>query len=240
MTIRGGERVRDNELRIKVTKDGPYIVSGNVPLLKMRIRVDEDGCPYLWQETGRYPKRKTYLLCRCGQSNSMPYCDNSHIDKGFDGTETAGFEDYLDNVRTFTGPELTLKDKKRLCVEAGFCERAGNIWNLTVNSDNPDFKRIAMQEAADCPSGRLVLYDKHGRVIEPSFEPSIAVTEDEEGSKGPLWVRGGIPIMSSDGKEYEVRNRVTLCNCGMSENKPLCDGSHFEVDRTKAEADSKS
>ena len=29
-----------------------------------------------------------------------------------------------------------------------------------------------------------------------------------------------------DGKNYEVRNRVTLCRCGRSNNKPFCDGSH--------------
>jgi CDGSH-type Zn-finger protein len=43
---------------------------------------------------------------------------------------------------------------------------------------------------------------------------------------GPLWIRGGIPVAGADGREYEVRNRVTLCRCGRSNNKPLCDGSH--------------
>jgi len=44
---------------------------------------------------------------------------------------------------------------------------------------------------------------------------------------GPLWVRGGIPIKSADGKPYEIRNRVILCRCGRSKNKPFCDGSHI-------------
>ena len=27
-------------------------------------------------------------------------------------------------------------------------------------------------------------------------------------------------------RQLETRNRVTLCRCGQSANKPLCDGSH--------------
>ncbi|HSJ52250.1 MAG TPA: CDGSH iron-sulfur domain-containing protein, partial [Anaerolineae bacterium] len=43
---------------------------------------------------------------------------------------------------------------------------------------------------------------------------------------GPLWVTGGISIERADGKFFEARNRVTLCCCGLSKNKPLCDGAH--------------
>jgi len=35
-------------------------------------------------------------------------------------------------------------------------------------------------------------------------------------------------VESADGFGYEVRNRVTLCRCGRSGNKPFCDGSHVE------------
>jgi CDGSH-type Zn-finger protein len=43
-------------------------------------------------------------------------------------------------------------------------------------------------------------------------------------------VRGGIAITSADGYTYEVRNRVTLCRCGHSKNKPFCDGTHSDID----------
>ena len=46
------------------------------------------------------------------------------------------------------------------------------------------------------------------------------------GVSGPLFVRGGIKVLDSRGEPYEIRNRVTLCRCGRSSNKPLCDGSH--------------
>ena len=32
----------------------------------------------------------------------------------------------------------------------------------------------------------------------------------------------------------ETRNRVTLCNCGLSCNKPLCDGTHRREAERKA------
>ena len=46
---------------------------------------------------------------------------------------------------------------------------------------------------------------------------------------GPLWVRGGVRVDAADGEPYEVRNRVTLCRCGASENKPFCDGTHQDI-----------
>ncbi|WP_321420860.1 CDGSH iron-sulfur domain-containing protein [uncultured Methanomethylovorans sp.] len=61
------------------------------------------------------------------------------------------------------------------------------------------------------------------------IEKSIVVIEYPLRSEhGPLWIRGGIPIESADGKLYEIRNRFTLCGCGKSKNKPFCDGSHAE------------
>jgi CDGSH-type Zn-finger protein len=55
------------------------------------------------------------------------------------------------------------------------------------------------------------------------------VEDPAEGVSGPLWLRGGIPVFAADGFAYEVRNRVTLCRCGASKNKPFCDGSHAAI-----------
>lgn len=45
---------------------------------------------------------------------------------------------------------------------------------------------------------------------------------------GPLYVTGRIPVELADGEPFETRNRMTLCRCGASKSKPLCDGSHTE------------
>ena len=216
------------KMLVKVTLNGPYIVKGNVPLINMEIEADEAGYPCTWKETKIYSHNLVYSLCRCGKSENKPFCDNHHNKNQFDGRETALDIDFDRNAKIFDGPELTLFDVKELCVGAGFCTRAGNIWNLTVHSDTPEYKTIAIQEAFDCPSGRLVLRDKEGNTLEPLLEPSIAVTEDEDGISGPLWVRGGINIQSDEKGDYQRRNRVTLCCCGQSQNKPFCDGSHLE------------
>jgi CDGSH-type Zn-finger protein len=33
----------------------------------------------------------------------------------------------------------------------------------------------------------------------------------------------------ADGFRYEVRNRMTLCRCGASRNKPFCDATHTSI-----------
>jgi CDGSH-type Zn-finger protein len=213
--------------KVKVTKDGPYLVSGAVPLSDQIVCDGDDGRPREWKEGAGYPTKGEYALCRCGQSKQMPFCDGSHGRVRFDGTETAADIPYLDRAERYDGPDLSLTDAKAFCMGAGFCSRAGGTWALTRKSADAEARETAIEEACACPSGRLVVWDKDGRVIEPEFEPSIGVVEDCDGKKtGPLWVRGGIPVESVDGRTYEVRNRVTLCSCGRSSNKPFCDGSH--------------
>ena len=122
-----------------------------------------------------------------------------------------------------------MSDNPGLCANARFCYRAGNTWALREQSQNPSSKETAIQEACDCPSGRLVARDpKTGEPFEPELAPSVGVIEDPNKKvSGPLRVKGGIPMEGADGKVYEVRNRVTLCRCGHSKNKPFCDGTHI-------------
>ena len=79
-----------------------------------------------------------------------------------------------------TGPEFELIDIPMLCSSARFCDRAGGAWDNTRASDNPEARKIAIQEVGDCPAGRLLLRDKDGQFIEPKFEPSIGVVFDPD------------------------------------------------------------
>lgn len=221
---------QDRKGKIKVSKDGPYIVSGETPLSEHKMEFDEEGNPCKWREGKRFPSQENYALCRCGGSKNKPFCDGTHTKINFDGTERASIKPYIDQCESIDGPDLKLTDAQHLCASARFCHRAGGTWNLTMQSDDPEAKQIAIEEAGDCPSGRLVAWDKKtGKEIEPEFKQSIGVVEDSQaGTIGPLRVCGGIPVESADGTTYEVRNRVTLCRCGKSRNKPFCDGSHLQ------------
>lgn len=231
MTVNGEGSTGDSKMKnckVVVSRDGPYLVSGNLPLAEKIIVSDIEGTPVKWEEGRHYPDQEKYDLCRCGRSAHKPYCDKTHTSINFDGTETAIRKEYAEQAHTISGPGLVLTDAHAFCAAARFCHRAGGVWKLTENSDNTKSREIAIQETWDCPSGRLVVWDREtGKPIEPQSELRISLVENpREDTHGPIWLGGGIPLESSDGTGYETRNRVTLCRCGKSENKPFCDGNH--------------
>ena len=107
--------------KIVIKKDGPYIVSGNIPLAKEFSLVGESGQPETWEQGESYPQQEAYALCRCGKSKTKPFCDHSHEKSYFDGTERASKETYLEQAEVLDGPELELTDAEVLCSLARFC-----------------------------------------------------------------------------------------------------------------------
>lgn len=219
------------KMKIVVSKDGPYLVYGGIPLSLMIIEPNKEGLSWDWKEAKDFPVKEEYSLCRCGQSKNKPYCDSSHLRAKFDGTETATRRPFVRQAEVFDGATMTLSDAEELCAFARFCDPGGKIWGLMDQTDDPEVRKLAIREAAHCSSGRLVLHDKKtGETFEPRLPSSVGVVEDPAlGCSGPLWVRGGIHIESADGTPYEARNRVTLCRCGASSNKPFCNGSHASI-----------
>ena len=218
------------DMRIVVSKNGPYEVFGEIPLHVVEI-VPKDRFSWDWKTVKTYPLKKKYSLCRCGKSKSLPFCDKSHETNGFNGTEKARNIPYAAQAETFDGPTLLLSDAEEFCAFARFCDPGGKIWNLIEQTDNPEARNLVIREAMHCPSGRLTLHDKKtGEAIEDPLEPAICLIEDPAlRCSGALWIQGGIPIESAEGKLYERRNRMTLCRCGTSDNKPFCNGSHASI-----------
>ena len=224
--------------KIKVTKDGPYFVSGGVPLVEYIIKTNESGESVGWERGRVFETPETYTLCRCGKSKNPPFCDGSHRDSGFNGAETAPLGNYFSDCDTVGEGRYQLKDESDFCASARHCDAFGGAWSLARDlEENPDNLEQLKDQCSNCPSGRLVLWDSDlDRALEPDLEPEIGVVFDPvAGCPGPLWVRGGIQVESASGDLYEIRNRVTLCRCGASNNKPFCDGGHIDLGDNRSE-----
>ncbi len=216
------------DVSIKIAKDGPYVVTGDVVVAEQHIGINAAGESIEWREGKQFAHDGKFKLCRCGHSSNKPFCDSTHKKIGFDGTETASREPYDDGVTFYEGPTLSLKDNESLCAFARFCDPAGQVWALVNQTDEEGPRIQFMHEAGSCPGGRLVAVDNVSESdMELRLPVSIGLVIDTRAKvDGPLWIRGGIPITGADGYEYEVRNRVALCRCGRSANKPYCNGSH--------------
>lgn len=198
---------------ITVTENGPYKVSGGLPITSVSGE-SLDG-------------EKAAFLCRCGQSSKKPFCDGTHAKVGFVGTEVADRGPMADRRESYEGDGITIHDDRARCAHAGRCtDGLPAVWKL---GEEPwiDPKGASAAEIAaviaTCPSGALT-YSLPGSAdtVEEDLADGVTVTPH-----GPYRVTGDVEVVSPDGSVYEGRNRQTLCRCGQSKNKPFCDGSHW-------------
>ena len=77
-------------MKITVTRNGPYLVQGSIPLAVQTIVSDSEGGSREWRQGRTFTVKQEYRLCRCGQSANKPFCDGTHTKVGFKAEETAG------------------------------------------------------------------------------------------------------------------------------------------------------
>jgi CDGSH-type Zn-finger protein len=209
--------------RIEVTAEGPYRVRGRVPLRPAETVRDENGDAVDVATGEPLETGKTFLLCRCGHSGTKPFCDDTHLTEGFDGREVADRTPVVERSFVLEGEGVVVRDVMALCSRATFCDNVRTtVWDMVPETGDPEVREEMQAMIGRCPSGRLSFApDATSPPTERELEPEVLVERD-----GPLWVRGGLPVVAADGETYEVRNRIALCRCGLSENKPFCDGSH--------------
>jgi CDGSH-type Zn-finger protein len=213
------------EPSVEVT-DGPYRVTG-LPLLRRRIVKSERGESLVWETVEHLEVGHTYYLCRCGGSSNKPFCDGSHNRNGFDGPPAPDVR-YDERARPYEATGLVVRDDRSRCAHAGFCaSRLTNVWKQLSSDAVADtaVRSHVMAAVSRCPSGALTFrLTDSDHDVEDALLPAVSVVSD-----GPLFMTGAVRVTRSDGSEQEIRQRVTLCRCGASGNKPWCDGSHAEV-----------
>ncbi len=225
--------------KIIVKKDGPFVVLGKIPLVRKTQVVSEFGEPLTWKKEDTLEVEEPYCLCRCGHSGHKPFCDGSHHRESFDGAETASTQPIAERQITLSsGSKITVRRDPSVCCNSGFCgDRFANLEELALDCDDTRVRSLVIAMIERCPSGAYT-YSIEDEVveIEPDLPRQVAITTEitSDGPiNGPLWVTGNIPVERADGQPFETRNRVTLCCCGESKNKPLCDGAHRVCDGKK-------
>ena len=195
-----------------------------MPITPKRILRSKDGESLTWATEEPLPHDTPTSLCRCGQSSHKPFCDGTHLKVGFDGTEVASTQTFAEMEKVYEGAGIKVHRVGVICQHSGFCVDNTTDWyQMLPDSDDITIKGRLIDMIEHCPSGALVC-EIDEEIIEPDYPRAISPVED-----GPYWVTGGVTIERSDGIPLEVRNRVTLCRCGRSKNKPLCDGTHMEI-----------
>jgi len=112
-------------------------------------------------------------------------------------------------------------DAKR-CIHAAECvKNLPEVFDVDrkpwIQPDNADAKTL-MEIIQRCPTGALHL--------EPNKESEALPHEVDVVPDGPLYLSGDCTLKSAEGEVLLTDDRIALCRCGLSANKPLCDGSH--------------
>ena len=213
---------------------------GDIPLVRKTQIVSEHGEPLTWKNEGKIETNGDYSLCRCGRSARCPSATNLTtislltVRKPLSPAPTASRQ------RAYQGGvKITVKKDHSLCMDSGFCGMLNkSTKKFVLETADTAMRSLLIAMVERCPSGSLTYsIDPDPAEIEPDLPQQIAVTTEITSDwpiDGPLNVTGNIEIERSDGTLMEVRNRVTLCNCGLSCNKPLCDGTHRREAARKA------
>lgn len=193
--------------KIEERENGPLVVSGVAEMAGA---------------DGSIEVKEVMALCRCGASKNKPFCDGSHNETGFEsrGGTPAG----RDRLIAYAGADVTVNYNPLLCSHAAECGRlAKHVFNPAQKPwVQPDNGTVAEVEAvvAACPSGALSLAGPEHRFED---RPPIVVERH-----GPYWVND-IPPPAPIEAEGGTPDKYVLCRCGLSGNKPFCDGSHRDA-----------
>ena len=135
-----------------------------------------------------------------------------------------------EDIHEYTGEGVEVTYDVLRCIHARECVRGlprvfdpdRRPWIEPDNADVDDLAEVIER----CPTGALH-YERTDDGPEEAVPDENAITIT---ANGPHYVRGDVEIETPDGEQLLADTRVALCRCGASENKPLCDNSHLEID----------
>ena len=202
----------DEKPRITVLKDGPLKVE-NLEIFKNSKGED-------------IPLKSLMVLCRCGVSENKPFCDGAHLKINFRGAKSP--DRLKSEVDEYVGKNITILMNDSICAKNGAC--INNLPEVFLKEEpwvNPDGASVSkiMELIDSCPSGAISYKIGDECYTGGKRDPAIKISKD-----GPLVVVGSIELVDDEGSKPECAEHYTLCRCGVSKNKPFCDGSHHDIE----------
>ena len=168
----------------------------------------------------------TVALCRCGDSKNKPFCDGTHVAKGF--TDDKAPDRQPDKRDTYVGAGITVHDNRGVCAHAGRCtDGLPAVFRLReepfVDATAASVEEI-IKTIKTCPSGALSYTVDGVEHRDVESEPMIGIAHN-----GPYVIAGGAVMEDTEFGEGSSQAQFDLCRCGKSKNKPFCNGAHWHV-----------
>ena len=191
-----------DKVEISAIANGPFKVSNLKTLEYCGQKTEISGDTY---------------ICRCGESKKAPYCDGSHSKVDFKG-ENDGV--YNHDMVEWQGKKIKTYFNPNICMHAYKCKN-GDL----RKSEPEDGTQKSATEIADIvqsyPSGALTF----------ELMEDIATNDKQDlpHKLSLIKVRfrfTAICLGKLRTSKRQPTNRVTLCRCGLSKNKPYCDANH--------------
>jgi len=136
-------------------------------------------------------------------------------------------------TKKYSNGEVTVVWKPGTCIHSTICWKAATGLPEVFNpKEKPWIKMEAstteriVEQVKKCPSGALSFYYNNA---ENKEEEVNVETKVEIMPNGPLLVYGNITIKDQHGLETKKHKVTAFCRCGLSGNKPYCDGSHIKT-----------
>lgn len=136
-----------------------------------------------------------------------------------------------DITKHYTNGTVTIVWKPSLCIHSTICwKKATGLPAVFNPSERPWIKpegattEAIIAQVEQCPSGALSYFRTDTGDSPEQIETTLAV---EVAKNGPLLVYGNITVKHKNGATEQKHKVTAFCRCGMSANKPYCDGSHI-------------
>lgn len=132
-------------------------------------------------------------------------------------------------TKKYVKDDLTITWKPHLCIHSAKCFNGlPEVFNPRVHpwiTPEGSTAEEIISQINMCPSGALSYTQSKQSPKMENTKVHITVLD-----KGPYLVKGNFIIVDTNGNEEEKEGNVAFCRCGLSNNKPFCDGTHRTTD----------